>query len=95
MSWRRMTSVRAMRYRVYLESQTALESPTRTLNGEGVGARRSSSNMYLEIGRPMSELNGLTAAIAQLRSLTLVTRNEGHFDDCAIEVVNPWQVQRH
>ena len=48
-----------------------------------------------EIGRPMSELDALIAAIAQLRSLTLVTRNESDFEDCAIEVVNPWKIQHH
>lgn len=48
-----------------------------------------------EIGRPMSELDALIASIAQLRSLTVVTRNERDFDDCAIEVVNPWQVPHH
>jgi predicted nucleic acid-binding protein len=41
-------------------------------------------------GRPISQLDGVIAAITRSRGATLATRNAKDFEGCGIEVVNPW-----
>jgi len=41
-------------------------------------------------GRPISQFDAMIAAMAQARGATLATRNDGDFDGCDIDVVNPW-----
>lgn len=47
-----------------------------------------------EIGRPISQFDAQIAAIAKSRGATLATRNFDDFDDCGIDVVNPWDSGR-
>jgi predicted nucleic acid-binding protein len=42
------------------------------------------------LGRPISHADAQIAAITQVRSAELATRNVGDFQDCGIEVVDPW-----
>ena len=49
-----------------------------------IAARRRS------LGQPISHADAQIAAIAQVRKATLATRNLGDFQDCGIEVVDPW-----
>ena len=42
------------------------------------------------MGRPISHADAQIAAIAQVRSAKLATRNIEDFEDCGIDVVNPW-----
>jgi toxin FitB len=42
------------------------------------------------LGRPISHADAQIAAIAQVRSAKLATRNLGDFQDCGLEVINPW-----
>jgi predicted nucleic acid-binding protein len=42
------------------------------------------------LGRPISHADAQIAAIAQVRGARLATRNVADFDDCGLEVVNPW-----
>ena len=44
-----------------------------------------------EIGRPMSTLDGQIAAITRCRGMRLATRNIRDFEDCDVEVVNPFE----
>ena len=53
------------------------------LYGELMGHRR-------DLGRPMSALDGQIAAIAQAHHLALATRNIRDFEDCQLEVINPF-----
>ena len=43
------------------------------------------------IGRPIDEMDALIAAIAKTNGATLATRNTADFEDCGIELVNPWE----
>lgn len=43
-----------------------------------------------EIGRPMSVPDGEIAAIALARSLAVATRNVADFEDCGLELIDPF-----
>lgn len=43
-----------------------------------------------ELGRPMSIADGQIAAIALTRGLTVATRNTRDFEDCGVELTNPF-----
>jgi predicted nucleic acid-binding protein len=58
------------------------EAAARTY-GEIMGNRR-------EAGRPMSVPDGQIAAIARSKGLALATRNTSDFEDCGVELVNPF-----
>ena len=60
------------------------ESAARTY-GELMGDRK-------ELGHPMSVPDGQIAAIASLNHLAVATRNVVDFEDCGIEVINPFEV---
>ena len=51
--------------------------------GEVMGYRR-------EIGRPISSLDGQIAAIARSRGFSVATRNVRDFEECQIELINPF-----
>lgn len=42
------------------------------------------------LGKPISHADAQIAAIAQIHKGKLATRNIGDFQDCGIEVVDPW-----
>jgi predicted nucleic acid-binding protein len=52
--------------------------------GELVAARE-------RLGRPLEGFDGLIAAIASSRGLTVATRDIADFTDCGIAVISPWQ----
>ena len=43
-----------------------------------------------QLGRPISQADAQIAAIAQVRRAKLATRNVADFQDCGIDVVDPW-----
>ena len=58
----------------------------------------------LDVDRPIAELaadfraahnmpfeDSLIAATAKVHNLTLATRNTTHFQDCGIDLINPWE----
>ena len=49
-----------------------------------IGAARRSS------GKPISQFDAMIASIARLNGAIIVTRNTSDFDNCGIEVINPW-----
>lgn len=42
------------------------------------------------MGRPISQLDAMIAAIVRTHGARLVTRNTADFERCGIDVVNPW-----
>jgi hypothetical protein len=42
------------------------------------------------LGRPISHADAQIAAIAQMRGAKLATRNVADFEDCGLDVVDPW-----
>jgi len=42
------------------------------------------------VGRPISHADAQIAAIAQMRGAKLATRNVADFDDCGLDVLDPW-----
>lgn len=52
--------------------------------GEVMGHRRAA-------GRPMSVADGQIASIALSRSLKLATRNTKDFDDCGLDLIDPFR----
>ncbi len=43
------------------------------------------------LGRPIREMDALIAATALASGATLATRNIADFEDCGIQLVNPWE----
>ena len=43
-----------------------------------------------EIGRPISQFDAQIAAICRANDAAIATRNVRDFEDCGIEVLNPW-----
>ena len=42
------------------------------------------------LGRPMSQLDGMIAAIARSRGAALATRNVADFQGCGLRIIDPW-----
>ena len=59
---------------------------------------RAAANAYAEIasarrriGRPISTFDAQIAAIARAHGAAVATRNVADFNDCGIDVIDPWQ----
>ena len=55
------------------------------------------ADMYAEIaasrrmaGKPISQFDAMIVAMARSRGASLATRNVSDFEDCGVDVVNPW-----
>ena len=42
------------------------------------------------LGRPISQFDGMIAAIARSRRAALATRNVADFQDCSLRIIDPW-----
>lgn len=67
-------------------------------NGQILFFDLTSARAYAQIfskrqrcGRPISQLDAQIAAIALTHRATLATRNERDFEDCEIQIINPWK----
>jgi hypothetical protein len=63
----------------------AFDEDAARLYGRLMAHRRS-------IGRPMSILDGQIAAIARAQRFAVATRNVTDFEECSLEIVNPFEV---
>ena len=61
----------------------AYDEPAARIYGEIMGVRR-------EVGRPISTADGQIAAIARANRLTIATRNVADFEDCGVELFDPF-----
>jgi predicted nucleic acid-binding protein len=57
------------------------------------------ADMYADIaasrraaGKPISQFDAMIVAMARSRGTSLATRNAKDFDDCGVDVINPWTV---
>jgi toxin FitB len=57
------------------------------------------ADMYAEIaasrraaGKPISQFDAMIVALARSRGASLATRNVKDFEDCGVDVINPWTV---
>src|ERR1700676_705935 len=55
------------------------------------------ADMYAEIaasrrtaGKPISQFDAMIVAMARSRGATLATRNVKYFENCGVDVINPW-----
>jgi predicted nucleic acid-binding protein len=62
----------------------SFDEPAARLYGEIMGHRK-------ELGRPMSTLDGQIASIARAHHLVLATRNTRDFQECGLELENPFK----
>ena len=44
-----------------------------------------------KIGRPISQIDAQIAAISRFHNASLATRNVSDFEECGIEIINPWE----
>lgn len=82
--------------------RAALETGARRLFAEEFSGRvlpfdEGAASAYAEImearrviGRPLEGFDGLIAAIARSAGAAVATRNTADFEDCGVEVINPW-----
>ena len=47
-----------------------------------------------QVGRPIAQADAQIAAIARSRGAALATRNVPDFEDCGLEIMNPWTVHQ-
>ena len=57
------------------------------------------ADMYAEIaasrraaGKPISQFDAMIVAMARSRGASVATRNVQDFEDCGVDVINPWTV---
>jgi predicted nucleic acid-binding protein len=43
-----------------------------------------------KLGRPIGQMDAQIAAIARSRSAAIATRNLRDFEDCGVELIDPW-----
>ena len=68
------------------------------LEGRVLPFGRNAARHYAEIrahreriGRPISEMDCMIAAIARANGAAIATRDAGGFADCGIQAINPWE----
>ena len=83
---------RRMRLKERFERFISLAFAQRILPYDETAARTYGDIMGFrkEIGHPMSIPDGQIAAIAKIDGLTISTRNTSDFEDCGIELVDPF-----
>jgi len=86
------TGKRRMRLKERFERFISLAFAQRILPYDETAARTYGDIMGFrkEIGHPMSIPDGQIAAIAKIDGLTISTRNTSDFEDCGIELVDPF-----
>lgn len=60
-------------------------------DGEAAIAYGQIASERKQRGRPISQFDAQIAAITRTRGARLATRNVADFQDCDLEIVNPWQ----
>jgi predicted nucleic acid-binding protein len=65
--------------------------------GQVLSFDNDAADMYAEIaasrriaGKPISQFDAMIVAMARSRGASLATRNVKDFEDCGVDVLNPW-----
>lgn len=68
------------------------------LAGRVLSFDNAAADAYAEIaavrrgsGRPISQFDAMIASVTYSRGASVATRNVRDFEDCGIEVINPWE----
>lgn len=70
-------------YRAFAQRILSFDEAAARVYGEVMGLRK-------ELGRPMSVPDGQIAAIARASGLKIATRNIRDFEECGVDLVNPF-----
>jgi predicted nucleic acid-binding protein len=62
-----------------------------TFDNEAADAYAEIAAHRRAVGTPISQFDAMIAAMARSHGASLATRNAKDFDDCGIDVVNPWE----
>ncbi len=72
--------------KAFAERVLAFDEAAARTYGDVMGIRK-------ELGRPMSVPDGQIAAVARSSGLAVATRNTSDFEDCGVDVVNPFRAK--
>jgi predicted nucleic acid-binding protein len=83
---------RRLQLKEKFERFISLAFAQRVLAYDEAAARTYGEVMSLrkEMGRPMSVADGQIAAIARSKGFVVATRNTGDFEDCGVELIDPF-----
>lgn len=71
---------------------TAFESRILSFDQDAARTYGAIRGQRRALGRPMSNFDGQIAAIAKTRGFRLATRNTKDFEDCGLELINPFSL---
>jgi predicted nucleic acid-binding protein len=71
---------------------TACESRILSFDQDAARSYGAIRGQRKALGRPMSNFDGQIAAIAKTKGFGLATRNTKDFEDCGLELINPFSL---
>ena len=85
-------SARRLRLRRAIQSMVEQDLDGRVFPFDADAAARTASIAVLarKQGRPIEQRDAMIAGIVRQRNATLATRNVRHFNDCGIDLIDPW-----
>lgn len=85
---RRRTAIEAAAKAMFEEDFDARILP---FGGDAAVAYAEITTVRRRMGRPISNFDAQIAAIARSTGAAVATRNTADFDDCGVELIDPWQ----
>lgn len=61
-----------------------------TFDEEAAAAYAKIASLRRSAGRPIGQLDAMIVAIARSRNARMATRNTKDFDDCGVQLIDPW-----
>ena len=69
----------------FADQVLSFDSDAADMYAENAASRRTA-------GKPISQFDAMIVAMARSRGANLATRNVKDFEDCGVDVINPWTV---